>query len=303
MKSAVACLTRNCEKYIQEWIFFYHLQGFDAIIVGLHRCEDNTLKEIEKLPLKVLSKVIVDTETENKWNFQRSWYPAIAKKYCKDVEWLAMFDDDEYFYDSQNRPINELLATVNEAVGQIVVPWVTFGHCGRVESITKQETRLAAFTKRLECHQQQARGNHAKVFVRVSKLLDVDDDAIGLPGSQWYGCHYARVSGRSVDFSGNDLYEDIDWTKTAHRDVYSRLGNVLSSAQCLAHYYTGAMEDWVARYKNWKSWQTEFSKQKINLRKRLVEHFLNHAGDIVDTRMLSYVPDLQNLLLEDKYDG
>ena len=164
--------------------------------------------------------------------FQYRAYRHIYERYHDKVEWLAMFDDDEYFYDSQGRKINEMLDTIPDDVSQIVIPWLNFTHSGQVLSATPDITRLRHFTKREQ-----------KNPVCCKTIIRLDDIRHNEIPSGWYHAHYADVSGREVMFDGKNS------TRMAK---YPCLVVARHFNTALVHYIHGAMEDWVNKYRKWK---------------------------------------------------
>lgn len=278
-KSAVGAVICDCETYIQEWCCFQYLTGFDKIIICLDRCTDNTRKRIDGLPPEVQQRIDVfdNSPHDPGEGFQYRGYRHIYERYHDRVEWLAMFDDDEYLYDSQMRKINEMLDGILNDVSQIVIPWLNFTHSGKILSATPDITRLRHCMKRefrnpVEC----------KVVVRIDNIIYNEIS------SNWYHCHYVDVSGREVTFDGKDS------TRIANLPT---LMMAESFNTCLAHYVHGSMEDWVKKYKKWKLAQDDIGSpvEWGNYKYRRFDS--NHMED---TRMEQYADELIALLKECK---
>jgi glycosyltransferase involved in cell wall biosynthesis len=167
-KSAVGIITCNSEKYIQEVIAHNYLVGFDRIIIVLDQCDDDTEEKIQQLPDKILERVDVfdNGAPRRDIGYQHRGYQTIYDRYKGQVEWLAMLDDDEYFYDSKRRPINDLLEGIAADVSQIALPWLKFTHNQQVLSAPPEVTRLAHFTRREHHHQLEC-----KVFIRLKHVV------------------------------------------------------------------------------------------------------------------------------------
>ena len=265
VKSAVAIIVRNEAKYIEECICYNHLIGFDRIIIGLDRCEDDTPDRVKRLQEHLSGLDVFDVNnTADKscfcWN-QQIGYNHVYKEYKDRVEWLAMFDTDEYLWNNGNRKMNELLEEIPDEVGEIRVPWLYFGHSNRVLSAPKSETRLRWF------HQRQLWRPHVTVkpILRMSMLI-----------GDWIGCHKGNTCGQTMTFDG----------------LYGKGGTInnydLSKATVvLCHYREGSMEDWVHRYKK---------RPTNHYGHELDVHCFEQGHTIEDSRMEPHADPLVNLL-------
>ena len=286
-KAAVGICARHEHKYIQECICFNYLQGWDKIVVCLHVVPEDTEPDrtramIAKLPPEVLSKVtVIESLHEAGWGFQHKGYHYILQEVL-DCEWLGMFDVDECLYDSQKRDIHDLLATVPDDAGQIILPWVEFGHSNRVISATPQETRLAAFTTRIPLNPR----TNFKAIVRTRNIVQKPDEQF--PSNYWYYAHMARVTGRHVNFQGEDVVPpDFSFDGENFWKFWEVKANTTCFDPCLVHYFTGSMEDWVLRAP-----RCHFNQYHP----RDVKMFMDYTGEVEDTRMSIYTEELRALL-------
>lgn len=278
-KSAVGAVICNCETYIQEWCCFQYLTGFDRIIICLDRCTDNTRELINVLPSRIRERIdFFDNSPHDPGEgFQYRGYRHIYERYHDRVEWLAMFDDDEYLYDSRGRKVNEMLDDISDDVSQIVIPWLNFTHSGQILSATPDVTRLRHFPKRL--HRNPV---CCKAVVRLDDIIHNE-----VP-SGWYHCHYADVRGKETLFDGrySTRLKAVPTMMVAeHFDT------------ALAHYVDGAMDDWLKKYKKWKIAQDAIGKP-IEWEKHDYRRFDDRHME--DTRMDRYADELVELLKECK---
>ena len=127
LKSAVGIIVRDEAEYIEECILFNHLIGFDRILIGCDRCEDETYERATQLQKHLPHLTVFEvtpTETEMSkgerscW-YQRAGYRHIALKLQGQVEWLAMFDCDEYLWNKDYAKINELLKEIPDHINQM----------------------------------------------------------------------------------------------------------------------------------------------------------------------------------------
>ena len=293
MKSLLATATRNSGKYIQEYVCYHYLLGFDRIVLGLHKCEDDTLDKILKLPDFVLEKVdvVVNTHREH----QRPFYLGVVERYHHDFEWMALIDDDEYFYDSKLRQINEILYPIPDDVSQLWYPTTPFGHNQRLLSIPPAETRLAAFTRRAA-----NRGHtYHKCFVRFKDILVAAERFPNNPS--WYYCHGAKgVPGKTTSFDGF-VYIDAGFDWSIPQDI---IGSTVTSYDiCNVHYAIGALEDLILRARKWHDtykdnsmWEYKSATLQSEWRENSTYAQKYNCDEIEDTRMLVHVEPLRQLL-------
>ena len=276
--SAVAIATKDCERYIQEIICHNFIVGFDRIIIGIDsHTTDNTESKIQQLPKNVLEKVIVEHIPRGKEHFQRLFYNLVVDKYGEQFEWLATFDDDEYFYDSRKRNVNDLLQSLPRYVGAIVVPWLTFGMSGKVLCPPKHITRLEYFTG--ICPTDYHAGHDDVKCIIRTKFINKTAAVKG----RWYEFHHPRHFGTCIYFNGEPI-KNKSCSGADQVDVENT---------CLVHYRSGSLEDWINRCKKW----TLAEPHKFDA--------ISGGFDIIrrnmttlkeDARMSIYVDDLKNIL-------
>jgi len=272
--SVVAIATRDSARYIQELICHNFLVGFDRICIGVdHLTTDNTLERIATLPPAVLEKVEVSViESKDKicvW--QGQWYASIAMKYHGIAEWLATFDDDEYFYDSQHRSVNTILNSLPTTTGCALIPWLVFGHSNHVLSPPEGTTRLEYFTS---VYDPPPMREEYKSIVRLDNI-DVHD---------WYRIHFHKHTGNATTLNNEPVLNRADWdAEVANHDT------------CLAHYMCGSMEDYVVRCKKWLDRFPGKPQANAGGVKYFMERF-NMTGE--DTRMLTYATGVKQLLAQ-----
>lgn len=272
--SVVAITTRDSARYIQELICHNFLVGFDCICIGLdHLTTDTTLAKIEALPPAVLEKVAV-SENKSKgmgWEYQAEWYSTLAREYHSKAEWLATFDDDEYFYDSQHRRINTILNSLPAATGCALVPWLVFGHSNHILSPPDNKTRLEYFTS---VYDPPPKREEYKSIVRLD-TINLDD---------WYGVHFHRHTGNATTLNNEPV-----------RNKGGCDADIVNDKTCLAHYMSGSMEDYVVRCKKWQARFPGKPQASAGGVKYFMERF-NMTGN--DTRMSGYVAELKQLLAQ-----
>jgi hypothetical protein len=281
-KSVVVTVARQEATYIQEWIAYQYLVGFDKIIVMLHKYQnesDETFDAIQRLPDYILEKVIVDSaNTDNISSVETPIYQRVGmykafKTHVKGkFQWMAMFDVDEYLYDSQKRSVAEIFNTLPDA-GQIVLPWLVYGHSNRVQSVRYPETRLSAFTYR----QPLKKFTGYKSIVRVDSIVE---------GCAWYHSHFAKINGNTTAINGDKIH---DTPVTEWKQIQWALHNrSVNYDTCLVHYRSGSMEDWVGRHKR--------RPLTVHNTEHDVARFMTHSFADFDDRMMQYNEELKDIL-------
>ena len=276
LTSVVAIATRDSARYIQELICHNFLVGFDRICIGVdYRTTDNTLAKIEALPTEVLEKVAVSVNesTDNVCVWQAQWYVSIAREYYDTAQWLATFDDDEYFYDSRHRSINTILDSLPQTTGCALIPWLVFGHSNHVLSPPDGITRLEYFTS---VYDPPPLREEYKAIVRLESI-NLDD---------WYGIHFHRHTGDATTLNNEQVLNLEHWD-----------AEVSNTNTCLAHYMCGSMEDYVIRCKKWLDRFPGKPQANAGGVKYFLERFTMTGQD---TRMSCYVTELKQLLTQCK---
>ena len=276
LTSVVAITTRDSARYIQELICHNFLVGFDRICIGLdHLTTDKTLEKIQALPSQVLEKVMVsiNESTDQVCVWQGQWYSSIAKEYHSTADWLATFDDDEYFYDSRHRSINSILTSLPMTTGCALIPWLVFGHSDHILSPPDDITRLEYFTS---VYDPPPLCEEYKAIVRLDSI-NIDD---------WYGVHFHRHRGDATTLNNEPVLNREHWD-----------AEIVNYDTCLAHYMCGSMEDYIVRCKKWLERFPGKPQANAGGVKFFIERF-NMTGN--DTRMSRYVADLKELLSQCK---
>ena len=281
-KSIVGMATCNSSTYIQECIAYNYLVGFDKIVVVLDRCDDDTLDKIHKLPDIVLERVDVFENSPHRPNtgYQHRAYQHIYDKYIGKAEWLAMFDDDEYFYDSRKRKINDMLDTVANDVGQINLPWIKFTHSKQILPATPDITRLRHF---IHCDHSSPI-IEKKVIARLDFIeINQTRDIFG----GWNHIHWVEASGQVVTFDGKESPQNPLYPTCMH------INSLEQTNTCLAHYIHCSMEDYVKKY---RKWVREKKSAKAKMEWGWNQFIIEEAQSTVDTRMDIYAEELIELL-------
>jgi len=139
----LASMIRNEEHYVQEWLTFHHIQGFEQFVIVLHKCDDKTEERIKALPFadKIrIHKIVCDTKQT-----QMSTFVWITEHYGNTTEWLMFCDGDEYSFGTDTDDFREVLSKYEE-FGGLFVNWLEFGHCNQIER--PERLCIETYTKR-----------------------------------------------------------------------------------------------------------------------------------------------------------
>ena len=290
-QSILGTVTRNSSSFIQEYLCYNYLLGYDKIVIGIDRCNDDTWDKISKCPTEVLSKVEIQIITASPYN-QAILYDDIVRQYRDDATWLFMFDDDEYFYDAQNRSINEWLSTVNNNTGQVLLPAIEFGHNGHITSHTPiLKTRIGALQNPIMIEPST---QWFKSVIRTNRINTARSDG-------WYRTHYGIVEcGDIVDNQNRTITKAV--INTEEIASIMRRGYTPSVFEnfdtCIVHYGISSMEDYVNSHKKWElDSPSPYDYWDVRKAERTAKHFDDwHGENIKDTRMSTNVGQLKELL-------
>jgi len=136
-------MIRNEEHYVQEWLTFHYVQGFEQFVIVLHKCDDKTEERIKALPFadKIhVHKVMSDTQ-----HAQMGTLVWIAETYGHTTEWLLFCDGDEYSFGTDTDDFREVLARY-EDFGGLFVNWLEFGHNNHINR--PESLCIEGYTKR-----------------------------------------------------------------------------------------------------------------------------------------------------------
>jgi hypothetical protein len=134
MTTALVCIAKNEDHYIEEWIAYHLKLGFDHIFIYANNWEfEYPHRQVTVIPYP----------GENK---QRAAYAYFLSHYRKAFTWAAFFDVDEYLVLKKSSTIREFLQDYEDAKA-VAINWVMFGDNGLTE-VTDDYSYLRRFTKR-----------------------------------------------------------------------------------------------------------------------------------------------------------
>lgn len=167
MYNLSACaIARNEGRYIQEWIEFHLLQGFEHFYIYNNQSVDDTVAKLD--PYVRAGVVTLIDWPVNPPQFKA--YNDCLHNYGKQTSWMGFFDIDEFMYSPTvagvQKAIQQALKRTQQRVGGIAAHWLLFGANGH-EKYTDQLV-IERFNKR-----QKNVNHHVKSIVRPDVTIGV----------------------------------------------------------------------------------------------------------------------------------
>ena len=125
---SVACIIKNEEPYLKEWIEYHKLIGVEHFYVYDNESNDNT-KEVLKPYID--SGLITYLFFPGK-NMQDAAYDHCCKHVGHETKWLAVLDLDEFLVLKQSKNLREFMAEFSDCC-QVSIHWVMYGSSGHVK--------------------------------------------------------------------------------------------------------------------------------------------------------------------------
>lgn len=154
MKTALVCIARNENRYIDEWIQYHLKLGFDKIFVFCDRWKYHPPKDDR---IRVQNILIKGTSP------QIPVYNYALQSLGDNYDWMAFFDVDEFLVLKKHATVQEFLADKPCSVG---VNWILFGDNGLTDDGSNGV--LNRFTK---C--QSIPNMHVKCIVKGSSSVEM----------------------------------------------------------------------------------------------------------------------------------
>ena len=222
----LGCILRNEGHHVAEWIVHHHLVGFDRFVCVLHKCVDNTEEQLNLVKEKLGLDILVH-HCKSDGKVQMGSYRWIVEKYGAETQWLLFLDGDEYVYCTNpsitySNDIKDYLRQFRSAAA-VAVSNKVFGPC---RNIVRPASRLTAYTERLPMTEVASRS--IKTFIRTERFVSVMSP------------HYQQVDGLTIRFNG-ETFTVADGCRSLEDPIWEPV--------CFNHYYTGSVEDWIARYR------------------------------------------------------
>ena len=135
MKTALVCIAKNEDNYIQEWIDYNFKLGFDHIFIYNNDWQYyNNDNRITILEINGQTRQVVA-------------YNHFKKHLSEQFNWAAFFDVDEFLVLNKHNSLKDLLREYEDC-NAIGINWAIFGNNEHDKIINNEYSVLKRFTKR-----------------------------------------------------------------------------------------------------------------------------------------------------------
>ena len=171
---AFACIVKNEQRYLEEWIEYGRLVGAEHFYVYLNECD-----ETEGEP----SRPVLAPYEERGWVTVVKWcipaplqIPAFndaLSRFGEHTKWMAFVDIDEYVVPQESAVSGsntlQTLLPPFEIYGGLYVHWLLFGANGHVER--PDASTMVSYTSRLRQSAKGQKHEYGKSFVRPGRAV------------------------------------------------------------------------------------------------------------------------------------
>lgn len=162
MKTALVCIAKNEDNYIEEWIDYHTKLEFDHIFVYANDWEYSS------------NNSNVTVININGRIQQTNAYNHFKKNLSGNFNWAAFFDVDEFLVLNKHNNLKEFLSDYSDC-NAIGINWAIFGNNGHEKVEDEEYSVLKRFTKRSD--ESFGPNRHIKSIVRLpcNHFQDVHD--------------------------------------------------------------------------------------------------------------------------------
>jgi glycosyltransferase involved in cell wall biosynthesis len=211
-------IVRDEASYIEEWLEFHLMQGFQHIVVYDNGSSDDTAKLASSYVARGVVTLVPWATFQGRLNNQSLAYAHALVNFGSWFDWLGFLDADEFLFPTVENSIAGILNELSH-LPALAVPWSMFGTSGHVEM--PQGLVIASYVEKAIINRNDAPAHaiNAKSIVRPDKVTAVQ------------GAHMFHIEGM-----GQGAYlETGDWLAKSRK---SNLCNLSPGRLQLNHYYT-----------------------------------------------------------------
>jgi hypothetical protein len=251
---ALVCVAKDEDHYLQEWIDYHLMLGFDSIHVYQNNWRFN--KPIEDSRVH-FHKWDYHTHTDvNKpiweFNLQAKCYTHFSRTYHKDYKWGAFFDVDEFLVLKETNNVKEFISKYDD-YNCLIINWAMFGDNDHKIFDPNDCSVIERFTKRWD----QPHKDNVYMFKSICKLHSEMNHMIHWDGGEWVDPDY------NVGNAGYNLNFNYD------------------KAQ-LNHYYV----------KTYVEWCNKIRRNDVDMPTALLESYDDYNfNDVEDLKALNLIKD------------
>lgn len=260
-KLCAVSIIKNEGDYIEEWIKFHKLMGFDKIVLYDNESTDDT----KLLVQKYIDNGLVDYFYYPGKKRQFDAYNDALYKYRNQAEYMIMIDADEFLYPTnKNENIYEIVKNTfdfdNKHIGGCAVNWLCFGSNGH---LTKPQGLV--INNYLKRSKEDFRSNkNYKTIINPRRVVAYVNPHFPIYKKKVYG---VTTSLKKVVGFIND-------------GDYSKLR--------INHYFTKSREEYISKMQRGKADKSD--------KRSMDEFYLHDVNDVYDDSLKKYCKDIDEMI-------
>lgn len=227
MLTAICCIAKCENRYLEEWVDYHLSLGFSRIFIN-----DNNSNDGEQiLPSVSNNDLVTIIDCRGKKAYQDTAYTEFYKKYGKDYDWIAFIDLDEFITFTEGsglHTIDQFLSRFDSHVDIVHLNWMCYGDNGIVD-YGDEFSVLRRFTKPLDfdikAQYDFPENNHVKSIIRGG--LDI--------GKSLITPHTLKGDGFKVSGADGTICSNEDFKPYEFSIAYVR------------HYITKTIYEWLLK--------------------------------------------------------
>lgn len=188
MNTALVCIAKNEDNYIEEWIAYNIKLGFSHIYIYTNNWIYRTTNP---------QVTLIDFPGEQQ---QLNAYNSFILSYRDKYDWAAFFDVDEFLVLNKHKTLKDFLIEYNDC-NAIGINWAIFGNNSHQKVIDNNYNVLSRFTRRND--ENYVMNIHIKTIINLSFKNHRFINPHHISGN-WYNLNKQIRSG--------PYNEPVDWT-------------------------------------------------------------------------------------------